>query len=57
MSTVFPEIKGNEVYTKKNGKASDCVRCGKCEHVCPQHLQIRELLEDVAAEFDKKGAH
>ena len=44
----------NEVYTSKNGKASDCVRCGKCEHACPQHLQIRELLEDVAAEFDKK---
>ena len=43
----------NEVYTKKNGKASDCIQCGKCEHACPQHLNVRELLKDVAAEFDK----
>ena len=44
----------NNVYTVKNGKASDCVKCGKCEHACPQHLAIRELLEIVAAEFDKQ---
>ena len=34
------------------GKASECVRCGKCEGVCPQHLPIRELLKDVAREFE-----
>ena len=43
----------NNVYTSRNGKASDCVGCGKCEHACPQHLCIRELLVDVAKEFDK----
>ena len=32
-----------------------CIRCGKCEKVCPQHLHIRDLLADVAAEFEKKG--
>ena len=47
----------NMVYTIHNGKASDCIRCGKCEHACPQHLPIRELLESVAAEFDKKEEH
>ena len=34
-----------------HGKASDCIRCGKCEKVCPQHLPIRELLKDVAKTF------
>ena len=43
----------NNVYTTRNGKASDCIKCGKCEHACPQHLRIRELLADVAKEFDK----
>ena len=37
-------------------KASDCVKCGKCESVCPQHLPIRQLLENVAKEFEKKEA-
>ena len=41
------------VHTQKGGKASDWIKGGKCEKVCPQHLQIRELLEEVAKEFDK----
>lgn len=36
-----------------HGKASDCIKCGKCEKVCPQHLEIRELLTKVAETFDK----
>ena len=35
-----------------HGKASDCIRCGKCEKVCPQHLPIRELLQSVAKTFE-----
>lgn len=41
------------VHTIKGGKASDCIKCGKCEQICPQHLQIRKLLEQVAENFDK----
>lgn len=43
----------NQVHTKLGGKASDCIKCGKCEKACPQHLNIRELLASVAKEFEK----
>ena len=42
----------NVVHTAPGRKASDCLKCEKCEKVCPQHLQIRNLLEDVAKEFE-----
>ncbi len=42
-----------EVHTKNRGKASDCIKCGKCEKSCPQHLPIRDLLINVAKEFEK----
>lgn len=44
----------HNVHTSQKGKASDCIKCGKCEKECPQHLPIRDLLEAVAAEFEKK---
>lgn len=42
----------NNILTRDHGKASDCLKCGKCEKICPQHLAIRELLEDVKREFE-----
>ncbi len=43
----------NVVLTSPGRKASDCLKCGKCERVCPQHLPIRKLLEGVAKGFEK----
>ena len=42
-----------EVLTVGHGKAGDCIRCGKWEEVCPQHLPIRELLEEAAWTFEQ----
>ena len=33
----------------KLARASECVKCGKCEAVCPQHIRIREELANAAA--------
>ena len=38
--------------TRKGGKASDCIACGACEEICPQHLPIRDLLEEAAKTFE-----
>jgi hypothetical protein len=33
-------------------KAKNCVRCGKCEAACPQHLPIRDRLAQLQSELD-----
>ena len=40
------------IYTEKNGKASSCIGCGKCEKICPHHLPIRKLLADAVKTFE-----
>ena len=32
-------------------RANECVKCGKCEAVCPQHIAIREHLDEVCAKL------
>lgn len=42
-----------EKLAERFGKASDCVACGQCEGVCPQHLPIVDLMKTVAAHFEQ----
>ena len=42
-----------EIHTRDGNKASDCLKSGLCEDICPQHLEIRKLLELVAEEFEQ----
>ncbi|MCR5303293.1 MAG: 4Fe-4S binding protein, partial [Lachnospiraceae bacterium] len=36
----------------KKSNASLCVKCGKCEQHCPQHLEIRKELGNVRRRFE-----
>ena len=38
--------------TKEFGRAEDCIECGQCEGICPQHLPIIDYLKDVSKRFD-----
>lgn len=38
--------------TNGHGKDSDCIGCKKCEKVCPQHLEIVDLLKNAAKTFE-----
>lgn len=53
---VYSTWGSKEAYNKltlEKGKASSCIKCGKCEIICPQHLKIRDYLVEVSKDFEK----
>ena len=49
----YPAYAMYKKATDENGKPESCEGCGKCEDICPQHLNIRELLSEAAEEFSR----
>lgn len=54
--TIFGNLDGSRGdymwATGGGGKASDCIQCGTCESLCPQHIEIIKAMEKAAALFD-----
>ena len=51
-----PQFFYNGLVTRDgNGKASDCIGCGQCEGVCPQHLPIIEILKEGVEKFESEA--
>ena len=41
-----------ELLEGGGGKATDCIACGQCEGVCPQHITIIENLKTIAEHIE-----
>jgi uncharacterized protein len=48
-------VRGSGVLSGRPAYASQCSRCMDCVPKCPQGLQIPDLLEEVAREFEGEG--
>ena len=40
-------------HVASSSRASECIGCGQCESVCPQHLSVIGLLKEASELFDK----
>ncbi len=45
-----PEYEALEV------KADACLKCGKCEDACPQHIKIRDMMDNAHAAFSGEAS-
>ena len=50
---ITPQGNYYDNLTLEFGSAGDCIGCGQCEGICPQHLRITKYLKEVAEHFGK----
>lgn len=52
---IFSAVNKQKLYdgfdfdAEYKASAKTCIKCGKCEHICPQKIEIRNLLEKIGA--------
>ena len=55
VSYIADHVKGAwEKELKDEEKAKNCIKCGKCEALCPQKLSIRDNLVQVQKDLDER---
>ncbi len=52
-SPEFRTLREYSIVTQDKGRAGQCVACGQCESVCPQHLPIIKLLAECRETLEK----
>lgn len=52
--TRFPFSRLNYRSIFQRQEASECIKCGKCESVCPQNIYIRNCMSIAAKVFDQE---
>ena len=55
-TSLFNDIEGSKKSydsMANENKAISCIKCGKCEKLCPQNIEIRAKLEDVVNTLPK----
>ena len=45
-------VKGNYTWRTRAGHASECIQCGACEDMCPQHIDIIDQLQRAVEAFE-----
>lgn len=44
--------RGSYNWYSRQHKPSECIKCRACERICPQHLQISDLLAELSAKYE-----
>ncbi len=46
------DARGHYNHVTRTAKPTACIKCGKCEQICPQQLPIRDLLREIGERFE-----